>query len=212
MPCFIATAEGDGRLLLVAHHLVIDGVSWRILLEDLQAAYRALRDGTRIELPEKSSSFQLWSKRIQRYIDTHAAEQRYWHCLSDIPVDLPCDQPDGANTVAEQSSIAIRLSRLQTEALLKEVPAAYRTRIDDVLLTALGRALCSWSGHERILIDVEGHGREALFDDVDLSRTVGWFTSLYPVVVDARGTPKRRSSVSRNTCGTCQTKVSDMGR
>lgn len=111
----------------------------------------------------------------------------YWQSLANTPVALPCDNPEGAKSVRHQTSATFRLGRIQTQALLKQAPAAYRTQVNDLLLTALGSALCQWTGHEKILVDLEGHGREDLYADIDLSQTIGWFTNLYPVVLDSCG-------------------------
>src|SRR6185312_109545 len=106
--------------------------------------------------------------------------------LTEVPIMLPCDNPDGVSLIRYQCNAVLKLGRAQTHALLKEAPAAYRTQVNDLLLTALGSALCWWSGHKKILIDLEGHGREDLYD-IDLSQTVGWFTTLYPVMLDPSG-------------------------
>ncbi len=180
-------SDGSSRLLLVIHHLVVDGVSWRILLQDLQQAYMQARASEPIRLSPKTSSYRKWSQRLQQYPVEHAAELVYWRGMIEGPVELPCDDPDGGNTVQDQTSITLTVDRGWTQRLLKDVSAAYRTQINDVLLTALGRALCEWTGHDRTLIDLEGHGREDLFEDIDLSRTVGWFTSLYPIVLEPMG-------------------------
>ena len=100
------------------------------------------------------------------------------YCLPTIP--------QGPNIVRHRVSATIKLDRTLTQALLKQAPAAYRTQVNDLLLTALGSALCRWSGHKKILVDLEGHGREDLYD-IGLSQTVGWFTSLYPVALDPSG-------------------------
>ncbi|SOD42119.1 non-ribosomal peptide synthetase [Nitrosovibrio sp. Nv4] len=184
-------ADGSQRLLLVIHHLVIDGVSWRVLLEDLQSVYSQARGSNPITLPEKTESYEDWTRRLQAYACEHAEELVYWRALAGVPVTLPCDNPYGASTARHQSSAILKLGRAQTLALLKQAPAAYRTQVNDLLLTALGSALCRWSGRKRILIDLEGHGREDLYD-IDLSQTVGWFTSLYPVMLDPSGDLDKR--------------------
>ncbi|SFW41147.1 Phosphopantetheine attachment site, partial [Nitrosovibrio sp. Nv17] len=183
-----ATPASQWRLLLAIHHLVIDGVSWRILLEDLQSAYACAQDRA-IDLPHKTSAYQAWGERLQAYPDAHPDEAAWWERLADVPAHLPCDWPDGADTFRHHVGASVTLDRAATQRLLKDAPAAYRTQVNDLLLTALGRALCAWSGHARILIDLEGHGREDLHDDLDLSRTVGWFTSLYPILLDPQGEP-----------------------
>ncbi|NKI92316.1 non-ribosomal peptide synthetase [Rhizobacter sp. SG703] len=182
----IEVADGSWRLMLAVHHLVVDGVSWRILLEDLQTAYGQCVAGRPVVLPPKTDSYQTWSETLAARMPIRDA------AVDDDPgwaSGLPCARPDGANTAAHQHTIDLQLDPAQTESLLKRAPAAYRTQVNDLLLTALGRALCGWSGHQRIRIDLEGHGREDLGDGIDLSRTVGWFTSLYPVVLDPLGEP-----------------------
>ncbi len=174
------------RLLLAIHHLVIDGVSWRILLEDLQSAYSQARNSNAITLSAHTASYEEWTRRLQGYAREHAEELSYWQSLADWPVVLPADIPQGPNIVRHRVSATLKLDRMLTQALLKQAPAAYRTHVNDLLLTALGSALCRWSGHKKILVDLEGHGREDLYD-IGLSQTVGWFTSLYPVMLDPSG-------------------------
>ncbi|MGH6649389.1 amino acid adenylation domain-containing protein, partial [Aquabacterium sp.] len=205
----LAIEVGDGggwRLLLVIHHLVVDGVSWRILLEDLQVAYGQSQAGQAIGLPAKTSSYRDWALALQSHAQTLGDELDHWQALAGVPVELPGhDHSPAPDTEAHRATVELKLDATLTGKLLKEAPAAYRTQVNDLLLTALGRALCTWSGHDQILIDLEGHGREDLFDDIDLSRTVGWFTSLFPVALDARGAPgealKRVKESLRNIPG-----------
>ncbi|WP_431509836.1 non-ribosomal peptide synthase/polyketide synthase [Variovorax sp. DAIF25] len=185
----IETPDGGWRLLLAIHHLAVDGVSWRILLEDLQTAYAQCRAGEPVVLPAKTSSYKEMALALQVYAAAHDEELAFWRSLAGTPVALPCADPEAGNRTADMESIELRLDRVRTQALLKDAPAAYRTQVNDLLLTALGRALCAWSGHASVLIDLEGHGREDLFDPVDLSRTVGWFTSLFPVAIEPLGEP-----------------------
>ena len=172
-------------LLFIIHHLAVDGVSWRILLEDLATAYQQISRGQAIKLPEKTTSWQYWSDRLTEYAQIKAVKELdYWLNQSSIqvtalPVDYPSDQEN--NTVASTASVSLALNEEQTRALLQDVPSAYNTQINDVLLTALVQSFAQWTGESSLLIDLEGHGREDLFEDVDLSRTVGWFTTLFPV-------------------------------
>ncbi|CAG9164010.1 non-ribosomal peptide synthase/polyketide synthase [Cupriavidus pampae] len=180
---------GEQRLLLAIHHLAVDGVSWRILLDDLQHAYAQSTAGTppaALALPARTANLQDWGNALRTYADRHGDELAYWQSLQTVPAALPCDHPDGAAIVATRRSVTLQLDRASTEALLRQAPAAYRTQINDILLTALGRALCAWTGQSSVLVDVEGHGREDL-DHLDISRTVGWFTSLYPVALQPVG-------------------------
>ncbi|CAI8749348.1 Non-ribosomal peptide synthetase [Pseudomonas sp. IT-347P] len=184
--------NAEQRLLLVIHHLVVDGVSWRILLEDLQHAYTALAAGTPLVLPGKSSSLHSWAEHLHRYGQSEAlaAESAYWRqTLEAGDVQLPRDFPEDTQARAQAARASSRLSQALTHKLLKVAPAAYRTQINDLLLTALARVLCDWSEQPSVLIQLEGHGREDLFDDIDLSRTVGWFSSLFPVRLTPEATP-----------------------
>ncbi|PVD03349.1 non-ribosomal peptide synthetase, partial [Streptomyces sp. CS014] len=163
----------EDRLLIAVHHMAVDGVSWRILLEDLAAA----RSGA--PLAPKTTSFKEWAKRLRQASDP--SEDEYW---DSVPVtELPVDHPAGDNTVVSTESVAVELDEAETRALLTQVPAVYRTQINDVLLTALAQTLATWTRQESVSVALEGHGREELFDDVDVSRTVGWFTSLFPVAL-----------------------------
>ncbi|QHG18506.1 non-ribosomal peptide synthetase [Nostoc sp. ATCC 53789] len=177
--------DQPGRLLFIIHHLVVDGISWRILLEDLAMAYQQISRGEAIKLPAKTTSFKYWSDRLTEYAQSEAVtELDYWLSQSSIqvtalPVDYPSDKEN--NTVASTASVSLSLTEEQTRALLQDVPSAYNTQINDVLLTALVQSFAQWTGERSLLVDLEGHGREDLFEDVDLSRTVGWFTTLFPV-------------------------------
>ncbi|WP_144174658.1 non-ribosomal peptide synthetase [Pseudomonas sp. Kh13] len=177
-------ADGQQRLLLVAHHLVIDGVSWRVLLEDLQEAYRQLLNGQAVSLPAKTTSVQTWAERLAGHASSPAlqAQRDYWlQALAGDHGELPRDNPQGSLANTHARTAATRLDAERTARLLKQAPLAYRTQINDLLLTALARTLCQWSAQDNLQVLLEGHGREDLFDDLDLSRSVGWFTSLFPV-------------------------------
>lgn len=182
--------DAGWRLLLVVHHLVVDGVSWRVLLEDLASAYRQAALGQPPALPPASASYQEWARQLQQHAhdDAVRAELPYWQAQESVRATLP-GQVGGGGLQANQARCTVTLSMQETRQLLKEVPAAYRTQVNDVLLTALGRALCEWTGSSEILVDIEGHGREPLADDMDLSRSVGWFTTIYPVRLAPTGTP-----------------------
>lgn len=177
-------AGEPGRLLLVAHHLVVDGVSWRVLVEDLQTAYRQLEQGQPVRLPAKTTSFQHWAQRLSAYAD--AAELRseleYWVAQGRTgSAAPPLDASKEENRVGQAKTVSVSLSLEETQALLSQVPPVYRTEVNDILLTALAQTLCRWTGQPSVCVELEGHGREDLFDGVELSRTVGWFTTRFPV-------------------------------
>ena len=174
--------DGSQRLLLAIHHLVVDGVSWRILLEDLQSAYTQLAAGQVVSLPAKTSSTQAWAQRLQAHAADLQGELAYWSSeLAGASAELPCDNPQGSVQAVHAAQAQTRLDKASTRQLLQQAPAAYRTQVNDLLLTALARVIARWTGRDEVLIQLEGHGREELFDDIDLTRTVGWFTSLFPV-------------------------------
>ncbi|MFG2909706.1 non-ribosomal peptide synthase/polyketide synthase [Kitasatospora sp. NPDC048286] len=173
-----------GQLVLTVHHLAVDGVSWRILLADLEAAYRAARSGAPVRLPEPGTSYTRWAARLERHTRSGAldADTAYWTRTGEAPAELPAGRP-GPNTHGTAATLTVTLDEETTEALLRRVPEVYRTQVNDVLLSALGRTLARWCGRGSLLIGVEGHGREDLFADQDLSRTVGWFTAEFPLAL-----------------------------
>lgn len=188
-PLARAVLVGEDTLFLTVHHLVVDGISWRILLSDLTTAYEQIAAGEQVDLGIRTTSFRRWSESLAEHARSGGFddEREYWDAIEPVP-NLPLDhQPAGENREATARRVSVRLSAEDTGALLHEVPAVYRTQVNDVLVAALSRVLSRWIRSDRVLIAMEGHGREDLFDDVDLSRTVGWFTSVYPVSVTVPG-------------------------
>ncbi len=187
---FVAFGLGEGRpgrLLIAAHHWAVDGVSWRILLEDLVSAYGQAARGEAIALPAKSTSYRDWALRLEAAAETMdlAGELAHWQQVAwagELPRLAPAERR-AADTVAGARSLSLALAAEDTEALLREVPEAYRTRIDEVLLAALARAFVLRRGVQGLLVDIEGHGRDEMGAGLDLSRTVGWFTAIYPVLL-----------------------------
>ena len=180
---WIDVADHAGFLVLIAHHLVVDGMSWRIILDDLQSAYRQLGNGRVPDVDAPSTRFGQWCDALMRRArsETIQAELPYWESvLGSGEPPLP-GKKSGSNLVADESSIHLSLDERQSERLLNEVPRAYRTQLNEVLLAALAQTLCAWSGRDSVLVEVEGHGRDAFDESIDLERTVGWFTCLYPV-------------------------------
>jgi fengycin family lipopeptide synthetase B len=179
------------RLAFVFHHLVTDGVSWRIFLDDFITAYRQLSQGQAVTLPPKTTAYLEWARRLHTHAQTPPmqAEMAYWERIGradlvPLPVDFAHSAPTRRNSYGATESLTLALAPDETEALLKTVPAAFGVQINAVLLVGLTRALARWTGRRTLLVEMEGHGREPLFDDIDLSRTVGWFTSIYPVLID----------------------------
>nr|WP_237175720.1 non-ribosomal peptide synthetase [Paenibacillus xylanexedens] len=185
------TSLGD-HLLITIHHLVVDGISWRILFEDIHSAYKQVKEGKTIVLPPKTDSFLTWSAKLEHFAinDMTSEEIDYWRDkqtldLVPIPTDYQMDSPmeSGSLRLRDNSQVTINFTEAETAALLKDANHAYNTEINDLLLTALGMTISKWTGNSETIINLEGHGRENIQEQLDVSRTVGWFTSQYPVVL-----------------------------
>lgn len=185
----VSNQDGRRLMLLVAHHLVIDALSWQMIIDDLDRLCRG--SGTdRPEPVSKSVSYGQWAQRLQAYAQGQQAltEGSYWiramptGCC-DYPVDGACDD---APTEGHTKEFEVVLEPEQTLQLLNDTHQAYNTTVQDLLLTAMAGALRDWTGRNQNVIGLEGHGREPLFDELDLSRTIGWFTSFYPLCLDLR--------------------------
>jgi amino acid adenylation domain-containing protein/non-ribosomal peptide synthase protein (TIGR01720 family) len=176
--------DGD-RLFMVAHHLIMDGVSWRILFEDLQTLNKQYNEDQPLQLPLKTDSFKRWSEKLIEYSRSNEFfnEIEYWTKieLQDIP-QISHHNTEMIN--GHLSTISFVLSKKDTTDLVTKVNEVYNTNINDTLLTSLGLSIKQLFGLEKVLIMLEGHGREEIIKDIDVTRTIGWFTSLYPVVLD----------------------------
>ncbi|ANZ40481.1 hypothetical protein BBK82_35180 [Lentzea guizhouensis] len=173
------------RLFLTVHHLVVDGVSWRVLLDDIDTAYHQVVRGEPVALEPVTTAFATWARRLADRVAAGEldADLDHWTGFAaSAPAELPVDHEDG-DPAEDVRSVTVRLSPADTDALLHQVPGVYRTQVNDVLLSALGRALAEWTGRDRVLVGLEGHGREDVPDDLDVSRTVGWFTSQFPLAL-----------------------------
>lgn len=182
-------ADGD-RIALIIHHLVVDGVSWRIILEDFTTVFEAFTQDKTPELPLKTDSFQLWSSKLQVYAasQTMQQERTYWEavCEQDI-VPIPVNAEVDTKLFNYNNTVSFELDENSTELLLSKVHNIYNTEINDMLITSLGLAIKNTFGLEKAVVKMEGHGRENIIDNVEINRTVGWFTSVYPFVVDVSG-------------------------
>lgn len=187
------TTEGD-YLLIAIHHLVVDGVSWRLLLEDLKQAFGQLESGQPVELPLKTHPFIHWARELSRYAQRGDAQKEndYWRQVMEAAVPkLPMDWDiEGKERLVEDSRIvSVGLDRQYTGQLLTDVHQAYHTEMNDILLAAFGLALERWSGYGAFRISLEGHGREEILPDITVHRTLGWFTSRFPVLLEPQKIP-----------------------
>ncbi|MDF2582289.1 MAG: linear gramicidin synthetase subunit, partial [Mycobacterium sp.] len=182
---------GAARLALIIHHLAVDGVSWRILLEDMNIAWAQHRAGQPPELDTAGTSFQRWAEVLTEHAQRPdvAADAERWREVAVAPV-LPAVQP-GIDTFDTAGRLSATLDVATTRTLLGEAPAAFHAGVQDILLIGFALAVTEFLGAPGTLgIDVEGHGRhEELGADIDLSRTVGWFTTKYPVALTVEAPP-----------------------
>ncbi len=181
------TSGGD-HLLIVIHHLVVDGVSWRILLEDFSTGCRQLERGEKIKFQDKTDSFKDWSEQIKQYAQSNKLlrELEYWEKVGDTKIQGISRDHEIAwerKKLKYARDITMSLDEEKTGMLIKKVNQAYNTEINDILLTALAMAFSDWQGLESVAVNLEGHGREGVIEGLDISRTVGWFTSRYPVIL-----------------------------
>ncbi|AEV98674.1 hypothetical protein A4D02_34750 [Niastella koreensis] len=186
--CLFRAADGD-RLLLVAHHLIIDGVSWRVILEDVSTLYDQYVAGEAFSLPEKSNSFKDWMEKQLDYAHSNnwQEEESYWNIADAVKLQpLAKDFSEGSNLSKDTVVSTVQLSEEQTDRLLTKSYKAYKTDINDVLLTALSISIHDMFNIDKVVVRLEGHGREYIGEEMDISRTIGWFTTHYPVVLDVK--------------------------
>ncbi|WP_167470645.1 condensation domain-containing protein, partial [Mycobacterium innocens] len=180
-----------GQLVLIVHHLAIDGVSWRILVEDLNVAWAQHCGGQHIALPVTGTSFARWASLLAEHARRPevVGQVRVWREVAAAPAALPAVEP-AVDTLATAGRLSVVLDAATTGMLLGEVPAAFHAGIHEILLIAFGLAWAEFlgDGGAPVGIDVEGHGRhEELAPGINLTRTVGWFTTLYPVTLTVGG-------------------------
>lgn len=174
------------RLQFLIHHLVCDVVSLGVLKMDFCTAYDQLARGEDVALPKKSSSYKIWAEKLKKYADNGISkiEENYWLSKAGLRGSVfPVDFPHGANTLIFSKNLWLKLDRANTEFLLKGINKIYGTQINDLLLAALAIALHRWADIKSFWVDLEGHGREEIFSEIEISRTVGWFTSVTPILL-----------------------------
>ncbi|WP_413752530.1 amino acid adenylation domain-containing protein [Streptomyces sp. R-74717] len=198
---FDAGPDREGRLLVIAHHLVVDGVSWRVLAPDLMSVWHDRTAGSAAELAPVGTSFRGWSHRLAEQALTPQVrdELPFWRAVGATADPLLGHRPldPARDTVGTTRRVTAELPAEDTAPLLTTVPAVLRAAVDEVLLSGFALALGRWRAdggsaaypqgparHTAALVDLEGHGRDEADEEADLSRTVGWFTTLYPVAVD----------------------------
>ena len=183
------TGTNEDRILIIIHHLCVDGISWRIILEDFYNAYNQLRSKRKTELPLKTTSLKEWSLNLKKYADSEKLKEElgYWLetvSAKTIPVNRDFSSDASSNRAGTAETVNLKIDSDRTESILQEIPKVYNTKINDILLTALILAYYKWTNGNKLLIDLEGHGREDLFENVNTSSTTGWFTAIFPVLLN----------------------------
>ncbi len=180
--------EQNDRLLIVAHHLVIDGVSWRIIVEDIQKIYSQIQNGIEPKLPLKTTSYSYWASSLIKNSNSKlfTDDIKFWQNQKELldSIDTNNDVENCTNLEKTASIISRQFPSEKTEKIIKDVTKNLNTEVKEILISSLIRAYSRISGKRVIPLTMEGHGREDIFDDVDISRTIGWFTSLFPIVFD----------------------------
>ena len=205
LACALAAALPDGRtkLYLAIHHVIVDGVSWRVLLDDLETAYRAASERRSVRLSPAGPRAHEWAARLARAArepgSPFAEETPYWSALAAPHDDLPLDCPHAAATNADAAVVEQTLGAELTRAALTDANAAYRTQTVELLIAALAHAVGAQAGAASCRLELEGHGREPLFDDIDASRTLGWLTSHYPVALPVHADPAGTLAAVKDT-------------
>ena len=177
------TDEAD-HLMVCIHHLAVDGVSWRIFIEDLETGYRQRLSGAEIKFGEKTASYKAWSEALTEYGESDELRQEaaYWErVVKDIP------EPIFQETVSEEKGMGVEsftLGKDDSDKLLYQSGKAFGTEINDLLISGLGMAFGKITDRDSICVNLEGHGRETIHRRIDIDRTMGWFTSIYPVIIN----------------------------
>ncbi len=183
---FTLPAGQDAKVLVIVHHLLVDAVSWCLLSEHFDLICGQIMSGEAIALPDKTTSLQQWAMRLKNRAEAQdiQSEAAYWRGnLAEegdrLPTDFPAEVTD--NRFADTEYVSRSLDEEATQTLLQDVCQRHRAQIDEILMAALAGTVCAWTGRPSVTFDLEGHGREAMFDDMDVSHTVGWFTTVFPV-------------------------------
>jgi amino acid adenylation domain-containing protein/non-ribosomal peptide synthase protein (TIGR01720 family) len=190
---FLLFDRGPGhpaRLLITLHHLVSDAASWRILRETLETALEQEARGEEIRLPPKTTSFRAWAQRQEELARSRELRDQvdFWLHVADVGAHhLPADDPAGSAGTGAIDQVSVLLDETESHVLLHDLPTRRGLRFTDVILAAVARAFAAWTGSGTLLIRQTSHGRDPVFDDVDLSRTLGWISTTAPVLLELAG-------------------------
>ncbi|MFS0655873.1 amino acid adenylation domain-containing protein [Bacillus sp. 179-C3.3 HS] len=175
------TSHDTSELFIAAHHLVMDGISWRMIQEDVLTGLQQLGAGQDLVFAKKTASYKQWADALYDYAQSDQLQEQaaFWQSMIDKEEEgSPFHRPALSNIEEHVDILSVQLTKDETERLLKQASQTYRTEVNDLLLSGLVQAI-----GQQVLITLEGHGREDIFEQMDLSRTVGWFTSSYPIFI-----------------------------
>ncbi|WP_250944740.1 non-ribosomal peptide synthetase [Clostridium felsineum] len=177
--------DNGNYMMICIQHLVVDGVSWRILLEDFNTVLTQLKNGEEIVLPRKTASYKDWGEALSEYKNSNILkkEREYW---SKVVSNIKDGEIKGDSSCSERGygNINISFSKSETKDLMYNAGRAFNTEINDLLISALGISVKKLTGQNKVAVVLEGHGREEIHKKIDIDRTVGWFTSMYPIIVE----------------------------
>src|SRR5690625_3442380 len=187
---YIKLPDGNkDKLIFILHHLIVDGLSWRILAEDIEEIYTNLQNEERINM-QPTASYRLWSEEINDIIETDSdsfKKDRIFLSNFTLPsTNILVDNYEGNNLIKNEMMFLDSLSKEETGRLLRAVPKSFGCHINDILLTSLLISFNEWSGRNYLCLDLEGHGRESVDTNIDISKTIGWFTSIFPVLLQTK--------------------------
>lgn len=186
--CLFELGEKGRKVFLTAHHIAVDGVSWRILLDDFSILFKKLQSKNSLSLTQKSDSIQIWNAAMEKYFKTSVDKsEKYWMDISGKTFAFPVDKPSVNNSVLFCDTLSFSIDKSMTSKLIFDTKKAYGTKPVELMAAALGLSICEISENNEIVFVMEGHGREDLLENVDISRTTGWFTSIYPVKLKIEG-------------------------
>ncbi|MCB0747244.1 MAG: amino acid adenylation domain-containing protein, partial [Ignavibacteriae bacterium] len=191
------------HLFFVFHHLVLDGVSWRILINDIFMLFKQYINNEQLNLSKKTTSYKKWSEELINLSKDYKIDYNndYWNSLINFKGNnLPIDFRNGNNTYGSTEDITLSLNQEETKKLLKEIPLVYNVNVNEILLFVLLKVISAWSKSNQHIVELEGHGREDVIENIDLSKTVGWFTTVYPVVLEYKNSDlySQLNSISRS--------------
>jgi amino acid adenylation domain-containing protein/non-ribosomal peptide synthase protein (TIGR01720 family) len=176
--------QKNNRLLIIIHHLVVDGVSWRILLEDMEIILHALKENKTPQLGQKTSSFREWYKALESYSSQPQVKDKLNYWAKAVKAYEPIATEfayNGDSKIKDAISHSVSIGKSATKRLVQDVSKVYNTQINDLLLCSLAMTISEWAKTNKVSIGLEGHGRESVTENIDTTRTVGWFTNMYPV-------------------------------